>query len=176
MLYQFGGASPQVASSAYVAPSAALIGNVVLSENTTVWFGAILRGDIEPINIGSNSNVQDAVVMHTDQGHPLMVGTCVSIGHKAVLHGCTVNEGSLIGIQAVILSGAVIGKGCLVGSGAVVTERKVFPDYSLILGSPAKAVRELTESEIAKLLKISHGYVERGVAYKATLKTVPGPG
>ena len=130
--YQLGKRAPVVASSAFVAPNATLIGSVVLAANVTVWFGATLRGDIEAINIGANTNVQDGVIMHTDPGFPLCVGTDVTIGHQAVLHGCTVADACLIGIQAVVLTGAVIGKGCLVGAGSVVTERKVFPERSLI--------------------------------------------
>jgi carbonic anhydrase/acetyltransferase-like protein (isoleucine patch superfamily) len=134
-----------------------------------VWFGATLRGDNETISIGAGSNVQDLVVMHTDPGYPLMVGADVSIGHQAVMHGCTVGEGSLIGIQAIVMNGAVIGKGCLVGAGALITERKVFPDGTLIIGAPAKAVRELTPEERETLLKVAANYAERGAYYRTHL-------
>src|SRR5258707_7458294 len=152
-LYKLGDASPTIASSAYVAPSAWIIGEVVLEEHSRVWFGATLRGDNENISIGADSNVQDGAVLHTDPGFPLMVGANASIGHQAMLHGCTIGDGSLIGIQAVVLNAAVIGRGCLVGAGAVVTERKVFADGTLILGAPAKVVRELTAQERADLFR-----------------------
>ena len=140
--------------------------------NSSVWFGATLRGDNETITIGVNSNVQDGAVLHTDPGFPLMVGANVSIGHQAMLHGCTVGEGSLIGIQAVVLNCAVIGKGCLVGAGAVITERKVFADGTLILGAPAKVVRDLTADERQSLLKIAANYVTRGVYYRSNLQLI----
>jgi carbonic anhydrase/acetyltransferase-like protein (isoleucine patch superfamily) len=173
-LYRLGNISPTIATSAYVAPSATIIGNVVLAENSSVWFGATLRGDNETISIGVNSNVQDGTVMHTDPGYPLIVGANVSIGHQAMLHGCTVGEGSLIGIQAIVLNAAVIGKGCLVGAGAIITERKVFADGTLILGAPAKVVRELTAEEREKLLKIAANYVSRGAYYRNHLRPMGG--
>jgi carbonic anhydrase/acetyltransferase-like protein (isoleucine patch superfamily) len=131
-----------------------------------------LRGDNETISIGVNSNVQDGAVLHTDPGFPLIVGANVSIGHQAMLHGCTVGEGSLIGIQAVVLNSAIIGKGCLVGAGAVITERKVFADGTLILGAPAKVVRDLTAEERLNLLKIAANYVRRGAYYRSNLQPI----
>lgn len=172
-IYKLGDISPTIAASAYVAPNAAVIGNVVLAEHTSVWFGATLRGDNETISIGVGSNVQDGAVLHTDPGFPLTVGTDVSIGHQAMLHGCTVGPGSLIGIQAVVLNGAVIGKGCLVGAGALVTEGKVFADGTLILGAPAKVVRELTAEERTNLLKGAAIYVSRGAYYREHLQMLP---
>jgi carbonic anhydrase/acetyltransferase-like protein (isoleucine patch superfamily) len=169
-LYELGGVSPTVAMSAYVAPSAVVLGHAVLADRSSVWFGATLRGDNEIISIGDGSNVQDGAVMHTDPGFPLMVGADVSIGHQAVLHGCTVGDGSLIGIQAVVLNAAVIGKGCLVGAGAVITERKAFADGTLILGAPAKVVRELRPEERDNLLKIAANYAARGAYYRTHLK------
>ena len=166
-LYNLGDDSPTVASSAYIAPNATVVGKVILAENSTVWFGATLRGDNEVIRIGANSNVQDGAVLHTDPGFPLSIGDYVSIGHQAMMHGCTVGEGSLIGIQSIVLNGAVIGKGCLVGAGALITERKTFPDGCLIIGAPAKAVRELTAEERENLLKVAASYAERGVYYRA---------
>src|ERR1700736_1906122 len=157
-LYRLGDVSPTIAMSAYVAPGARVIGNAVLAEHSSVWFGATLRGDNEIISIGVNSNVQDGAVLHTDPGIPLMVGANVSIGHQAMLHGCTVGEGSLIGIQAVVLNSAIIGKGCLVGAGAVLTERKSFADGTLILGAPAKVVRELSAEEQDGLIEIAAHY------------------
>jgi carbonic anhydrase/acetyltransferase-like protein (isoleucine patch superfamily) len=165
-LYKLGEVSPTLAMSAYVAPSASVIGNVVLADRSSVWFGATLRGDNETISIGAGSNVQDGAVLHTDPGFPLTVGAQVSVGHQAMLHGCTVGEGSLIGIQAVVLNAAVIGRGCLVGAGAVITERKVFADGTLILGAPAKVVRELSAEERENLLKTAGNYAARGAYYR----------
>jgi carbonic anhydrase/acetyltransferase-like protein (isoleucine patch superfamily) len=169
-IYRLGETSPEIAASAYVAPSASIIGKAVLAEHSSVWFGATLRGDNEIISIGRNSNVQDGAVLHTDPGFPLMVGADASIGHQAMLHGCTVGEGSLIGIQAVVLNAAVIGNGCLVGAGAVITERKVFADGTLILGAPAKVVRELTAEERESLLKVAANYAARGAYYRSHLQ------
>jgi carbonic anhydrase/acetyltransferase-like protein (isoleucine patch superfamily) len=171
-IFQLGEHVPEIDATAYVADTANLIGKVTLEANTTVWFGVTLRGDNERITIGENSNVQEGTVMHTDMGYPLTIGKGVSIGHQAMLHGCSVGDGTLIGIQAVILNGAVIGKGCLVGAGALVTEGKQFPDNSLIIGSPAKAVRTLDEADVAKLQEIAAGYVQRGQLYKTELKKV----
>jgi carbonic anhydrase/acetyltransferase-like protein (isoleucine patch superfamily) len=171
-LYKLGELSPRLAASAYVAPSANVIGKVVLAEESSVWFGATLRGDNETISIGHGSNVQDGTVMHTDPGFPLTLAAHVSIGHQAMLHGCTVGEGSLIGIQAVVLNAAVIGKGCLVGAGAVVTERKVFADGTLILGAPAKVVRELTAEERENLLEVAAHYAARGAYYRSQLQPI----
>jgi carbonic anhydrase/acetyltransferase-like protein (isoleucine patch superfamily) len=158
--------SPRLAASAYVAPNAAVIGKVILADRATVWFGATIRGDNETIHIGAGSNVQDSAVMHTDPGFPLTVGAHVSIGHQAMMHGCNVGDGSLIGIQAIVLNGAIIGKGCLVGAGALITERKVFADGTLIIGAPAKAVRELTAEERENLLEVAANYAERGAYYR----------
>jgi carbonic anhydrase/acetyltransferase-like protein (isoleucine patch superfamily) len=171
-IYRLGGDSPEVAPSAYVAPNATLVGKVVLGDNSTVWFGATLRGDNETISIGVGSNVQDGAVLHTDPGFPLAIGANVSIGHQAMMHGCTVGEGSLIGIQSIVLNGAAVGKGCLVGAGALITERKMFPDGCLILGAPAKVVRELTAEERENLLKVAENYAERGAYYRAKLQAI----
>jgi carbonic anhydrase/acetyltransferase-like protein (isoleucine patch superfamily) len=171
-VYRLGDQSPLVAPSAYVAPNATVVGKVVLAENSTVWFGATLRGDNELISIGAGSNVQDLAVLHTDPGFPLSIGVNVSVGHQAMMHGCTVGEGSLIGIQSIVLNGAVIGKGCLVGAGALITERKVFPDGCLIIGSPARALRELTTEERANLLKVAANYAERGEYYRNNLHSI----
>jgi carbonic anhydrase/acetyltransferase-like protein (isoleucine patch superfamily) len=171
-IYQLGEYAPEIDASAFVADSANLIGKVTLEANASVWFGATIRGDNERITIGENSNVQEGTVMHTDVGYPLVIGKGVTIGHQAMLHGCTVGDGALIGIQAVILNGAKIGKGCLVGAGALVTEGKEFPDNSLILGSPAKVVRTLTEEDLLRLQASAASYVARGQLYKAQLKHI----
>lgn len=171
-IYQLGDHAPEIDASAFVAESANLIGKVTLEANASVWFGVTIRGDNERITIGENSNVQEGCVMHTDMGYPLALGKNVTVGHQAMLHGCTVGDGSLIGIQAVILNGARIGKGCLVGAGALVTEGKEFPDNSLILGSPAKVVRTLTEEDTQRLLGSAASYVARGQLFKAQLKKI----
>jgi carbonic anhydrase/acetyltransferase-like protein (isoleucine patch superfamily) len=171
-LYQYGDRIPTVHDSVFVAPNASVIGSVVLSENVSVWFGATIRGDNDVITLGKGSNVQEGTVMHTDPGLALTVGENVTIGHQAMLHGCTIGDGSLIGIQAVILNGAVIGQGCLVGAGAIVTERKVFPDRSLILGAPARVVRQLSDEDVANLLKSAASYVERRAQFLANLKLI----
>ena len=138
-------------------------------ENASVWFGATIRGDNETITVGAGSNVQEGAVLHTDPGFPLTIAENVTIGHQAMLHGCTIGEGSLVGIQAVVLNGAVIGRNCLVGAGAVVTEGKAFPDNSLILGAPAKVVRELSAEDIARLRTNAKTYVERRAHFKEQL-------
>ena len=171
-IYQLGEHAPEIDASAYVADSANLIGKVTVEAKASVWDGVTIRGDNERITIGENSNVQEGSVMHTDMGYPLTLGRNVSVGHQAMLHGCTVGDGSLIGIQAVVLNGAKIGKGCLVGAGALVTEGKEFPDHSLIIGTPAKVVRTLTEEDLLRLQEISAGYVERGRRFKAELKKI----
>jgi len=171
-LYQYGERIPSVHESVFVAPNASVIGSVVLAENVSVWFGATIRGDNDAITVGKNSNVQEGAVLHTDPGIALTVGENVTIGHQAMLHGCTIGDGSLIGIQAVILNGAVIGRECLVGAGAIVTERKVFPDRSLILGAPARVVRSLSDDEIAGLQRSAASYVDRRAQFLTKLRTI----
>jgi len=173
--YQLGDKAPVIDETAYVAVEAVVIGDVHLATDTSVWAGAVLRGDNEPIVIGEGSNVQEGTVMHTDPGCPLTVGKGVTIGHQAMLHGCTVGDGSLIGIQAVILNKAVIGRECLVGAGAVVTEGKVFPDRSLILGAPAKVVRTLTDEDVQNLRRNAQNYVNRRALFKTSLIALPEP-
>ncbi len=171
-IYRLGDDSPRIAPTAWVADSAQLIGRVQLHDDASVWFGAVLRGDNEWITIGARSNVQDGSVLHTDMGAPLALGEDVTVGHQAMLHGCTVGDGSLVGIQAVVLNGAKIGRNCLVGAGALVTEGKVFPDNSLILGSPAKAVRELTPEQLAGLKRSAAGYVANAERHRTQLKKI----
>jgi carbonic anhydrase/acetyltransferase-like protein (isoleucine patch superfamily) len=171
-IYQLGEHAPEIDASAYVADSANLIGKVTVEANASVWFGVTIRGDNERITVGENSNVQEGTVMHTDLGFPLTLGKNVTVGHQAMLHGCTIGDGSLVGIQAVVLNGARIGKGCLVGAGALVTEGKEFPDNSLILGSPAKVVRTLTEEDLQRLAGNAANYVARGQLFKAQLKKI----
>src|SRR6185436_16002749 len=158
-LYRIDDKAPQVAASAYIAAEATLIGAISVGERVTILAGAVVRADNEPIVIGTESNVQEGAVLHADPGFPLTIGRRVTIGHQAMLHGCTIGDGALIGIQAVVMNGAVIGASCLVGAGAVVTEGKSFPERSLILGAPAKVVRELTEDDVAHLERAASGYV-----------------
>lgn len=171
-IYQLGEHAPDVDSSAYITDSANLVGKVKIEANATIWFGVTIRGDNELITIGENSNVQEGSILHTDPGFPLTIGKNVTVGHQAMLHGCTIGEGSLVGIQAVILNGAKIGKNCLVGAGALVTEGKEFPDNSLIIGTPAKAVRTLSEEDIARLGGNADNYVKRGQFFKQNLKRI----
>lgn len=170
--YRFKEWTPKVDETAYVAPGATVIGWVDLQANSSVWPGVVIRGDNEPITIGTGSNVQDGAIFHTDPGCPLTLGKGVTVGHQAMLHGCIVGDGSLIGIQAVVMNRAVIGKQSLVGAGAVVTEGKVFPDRSLILGAPARVVRSLTDEEVANLQRNSTNYVNRAQEYKTDLEPV----
>lgn len=171
-IYQLGEFVPDIAPSAYIADSAQLIGKVRVEQHATIWFGVKIRGDNELITVGENSNVQESCVLHTDLGFPLTIGNNVTVGHQAMLHGCTIGDGALIGVQAVILNGAKIGKNCLVGAGALVTEGKEFPDNSLIIGSPAKAVRALTGDDLAGMQANAADYVERGRFFKAHLKRI----
>lgn len=171
-IYRLADKKPSLHDSAFIADQAVLIGDVILQENVSIWPGAVLRGDNETIVICAGSNIQEGAVLHADPGYPLTVESNVSIGHQAMLHGCTVQEGSLVGIQAVILNGAVIGKNCLVGAGALVTEGKVFPDNSLIIGSPAKVLRELTPEAIAAMHRNAAEYVTRCAEYKNSLQRI----
>ncbi len=171
-IFRLGEMTPVIDESVYVAEGAIVIGQVTLGKNSTVWSQAVLRGDNEPIQIGAGCNVQEGAVLHTDPGFPLTVADHVTIAHQVMLHGCTIGEGSLIGIQAVILNGAVIGRQCLVGAGALITPGKTFPDNSLILGSPAKVVRELTEEQIADLRSTASKYARRGAYFKDHLERI----
>jgi len=171
-IYAFDGLRPHLHDSVYIAEDATVIGQVSLAQGSSVWPQAVLRADNEPIEIGAGSNVQEGAVLHTDPGYPLDVGQNGTIGHQAMLHGCTIGDGALIGIQAVVLNGAKIGKNCLVGAGALVTEGKEFPDNMLIIGSPAKAVRPLTADDITKLQGNAVNYVQRGQLFNTQLKKI----
>jgi carbonic anhydrase/acetyltransferase-like protein (isoleucine patch superfamily) len=171
-IYKIKGHQPSIHESCFVAPEATVIGQAQIGERVSVWPGAVIRADNEPITIGNESNVQEGAILHVDAGKPMTIGEGVTIGHQAMLHGCTVGDGSLIGIQAVILNGAVIGKNCLVAAGAVITENKVFPDGSLIVGAPAKVLRELDATVIAGLHENAAIYVNHAKAYKAELEWV----
>ena len=171
-IYSLGELIPQIDEAAFVAEEATVIGAVKIGPRSSIWPGAVIRGDNEPITIGADTSIQEGAVLHVDGGCPLTISDYVTIGHQVMSHGCTIGEGSLIGIQAVVLNNAVIGKDCLVGAGAIVTEGKVFPDRSLILGVPAKVVRELSDSDIAKIRQGAKGYATRSAEYKTALKKI----
>ena len=171
-IYELDNVAPRMADSAWVADSAQVMGNVELAEDTSIWFGAVVRGDTETIRIGRGSNIQDCSVLHADIGMPLTIGENVTVGHQVMLHGCTIGDGSLIGIGAVVLNGAKIGKGCIVGAGALVTEGKEFPDGSMIIGSPAKAVRELTDVQQQALAMSAVHYIDNARRFKNGLKKI----
>ncbi|MDP1969040.1 MAG: gamma carbonic anhydrase family protein [Burkholderiaceae bacterium] len=171
-IYELDGNAPILEGTAWVADSAQVMGKVTLADGSSVWFGAVVRGDNEPILIGRNSNIQDLSVLHSDNDQPLVVGNDVTVGHKVVLHGCCVGDGSLIGIGAIVLNGAKIGRNCLVGAGALVTEGKEFPDGSMIMGSPAKVVRQLLPEQIARWQQGNKHYVGNAQRFARTLKKV----
>jgi carbonic anhydrase/acetyltransferase-like protein (isoleucine patch superfamily) len=171
-LYELDGLTPQLADTAWVADSAQVVGNVTLAADSSVWFGVTVRGDTETIAIGQGSNIQDGSVLHADVGMPLVVGDNVTVGHKVMLHGCTIGDESLIGIGAIVLNGAKIGKNCLVGAGALVTEGKEFPDGSMIIGSPAKAVRQLTPEQMEGLRLSAKHYIDNAQRFRHTLKKI----
>lgn len=171
-IYELEGIAPRLARDVWIASDAHVIGDVSLGAETSIWFGTIVRGDSEAITIGRKTNVQDQCVCHADEGQPLKIGDDVSVGHQAMLHGCTIGDGALVGIGAIILNGAIIGKRCLVGAGALVTEGKVFPEASLILGSPAKVVRPLSEEELARLARVSAHYVANARRFLKGLRGV----
>jgi carbonic anhydrase/acetyltransferase-like protein (isoleucine patch superfamily) len=174
LIYDLGEHRVQtVGDEFFVAPSAAVIGRVVLGRDASVWFSAVLRGDSNDIRIGDRSNVQDTAVIHIDSDAPATIGHDVTIGHSAVVHGCTIGNFSLIGIGATILSHAVIGNYCLVGAGALITERKQFPDRSLIIGAPARRARELTEQEMRALEESAAHYVAQAQRYRRELAATP---
>jgi carbonic anhydrase/acetyltransferase-like protein (isoleucine patch superfamily) len=169
-LYELDGIAPRLDPTAWVADSAQVMGNVSLGADTSVWFGTVIRGDTESITIGRGSNIQDGSVMHADIGMPIVVGENVTVGHKVMLHGCTIGDETLIGIGAIVLNGAKIGRNCLVGAGALVTEGKEFPDGSMIIGSPAKAVRPLSPEQIESVRQSARHYVENARRFQAGLR------
>lgn len=171
-LYAIDGAAPQVPASSWVAPSADLIGDVRLGEQVGIWFGAVIRADNTPIVLGDRTNIQEGAMLHSDPGVPLTVGADCTVGHHAILHGCTIGNGVLVGMGATVLNNAVIGDGCLIGAGALVTEGKSFPPGSLIVGAPAKAVRELSEEALAGLKASAAGYAARQAHFAANLRRI----
>ena len=170
MIYAIDECAPLIRGDCWIAPNATVIGNVLLENNTSVWFNAVIRGDNELITIGENSQLQDGVVLHADPGFPLTLGRSVSVGHMAMVHGCTIGDNSLIGIKAVVLNGAVIGRNCLIGANALVGEGKIIPDGSLVLGSPGKVVRQLTTDEIEEIGHMADRYVQKSKRYRKGLK------
>ncbi|QTP55364.1 gamma carbonic anhydrase family protein [Billgrantia sulfidoxydans] len=166
-LYRLEGHAPEIDPSAMVLNEATLIGNVHLDREVTVWPGAVLRGDNEPITVGAGSNLQDGCVVHTDPGHPVVIGRQVTVGHLAMLHGCRIGDGVLVGMNATLLNGAEIGEHCIIGAGALITSGKKFPPRSLIVGSPAKVVRELTDEEVQGALDNSAVYVKKIHQYQS---------
>ena len=172
MLYALGDRKPITVGNFYVAPGAAVIGDVNLGPDTSIWFGAVVRGDVEPITIGRGTNIQDGSVLHADPGCPLVLDEFVTVGHQVMLHGCRIGKHSLIGIGSRILNGAVIGANSIVGAHALVTERKVFPDGVLIIGSPAKVARDLTDDEMAQLPNSAQRYIDRANLYRTQLSAV----
>jgi carbonic anhydrase/acetyltransferase-like protein (isoleucine patch superfamily) len=169
MIYNLETASPAFAGEYFVADSAAVIGKVNAGDQVSVWFNAVVRADNEPINIGNRCNIQDGAVLHNDPGYPLTMDEGVSVGHLAMLHGCTIGANTLIGMKAVVLNGAVIGRDCLIGAGSLITGNKVIPDGSMVMGAPARVIRPLNEEEIADLKRVTESYVKRSRRYRAHL-------
>ena len=167
--FKLGSYSPDIPTSAWIAPSAMVIGNVRLEREASVWFGAVLRGDIELIHVGEGSNIQDNAILHTDAGFPLTIGRSCTIGHRAVLHGCTIGENSLVGIGATVLNGATVGANCIIGAHALVTEGKTIPDNSLAIGAPAKVIRELSAEDISGIAHNADHYIENWRRFSAEL-------
>ena len=172
MNYSLDGGAPDIGAKVWIAPNATVVGKVVLEAAANVWFGAVLRGDTEVIRVGAGSNVQDNCVLHTDTGFPLLIGANCTVGHAAILHGCTIGDGSLIGMGATIMNGARIGTGCMVGAGALVTEGRDIPDGMLVLGRPAKVARSLTEAEIARLLAAARHYRDNAARFAKGLQPI----
>ena len=171
-LFRLGDKTPQLGADAWIAPNATVIGDVRLGANASVWWNATLRGDNDPIHIGDNTNIQDGSVLHTDEGVPMHIGANVTVGHLVMLHGCTIGDGCLVGIGSVILNRAVIGKHSIVGANTLIPEGKVFPERSLIVGSPGKVVRELSDEEVGKLQKSADHYVANATRYRNELQAI----
>ena len=170
MKYVLDGATPEIAADVWIAPTAVVVGKVVLEEAANIWFGAVLRGDNEVIWVGAGSNVQDNCVLHTDMGHPVLIGPNCTIGHGAILHGCSIGEGTLVGMGAMVMNGAKIGKGCLVAAGSLVTEGKEIPDGTMVMGRPAHVTRLLKQEEVENLLGSAAHYRENAARFSKGLK------
>jgi carbonic anhydrase/acetyltransferase-like protein (isoleucine patch superfamily) len=172
MIYQLNNDIPKVDEAAFIAPSADIIGKVTLKKNVTIWFNVVIRADCDVIVIDENTNIQDGSVLHVDEGKPMYIGKNVTVGHKVMLHDCIIGDGSLIGINAVVLSGAKIGKNCLVGANALVTENMEIPDGHMAIGSPVKIIKPLDEASQMKLLSAAQHYVDNGTDFTANLKPI----
>lgn len=167
MLFSINNTEPQIKSDhAFIAPSAELIGDVSIAEGVSIWFQTVIRADNDKVVIGSNSNIQDGSIIHVDAGHPVVIGQNVTVGHKVMLHGCTIGDNSLIGMGAIILNGAEIGKNCIIGAGALITENKKIPDNSMVVGSPGKVIRQIDEQTETLLLQSAQHYVDKIQQYK----------
>ena len=174
MMYTLGDRRVETAGDDYfIAHNATVIGSVILEKDVSIWFNVVIRGDNDPIRIGEGSNIQDGTVLHTDHGFPMTIGRYVTVGHNAMLHGCEIGDNSLIGINAVVLNGAKIGRNCIIGANALVPEGKVIPDNSMVMGSPGKVVRELTDNNVALIKMSALHYVENAKRYKTQLKEDP---
>jgi carbonic anhydrase/acetyltransferase-like protein (isoleucine patch superfamily) len=175
-VYNLGNVTPELPNDDeyWIAPNAAVMGNVVLKKNASVWWGATLRGDNDPIVIGENSNIQDGSVLHTDVGQPLLIGRNVTVGHQVMLHGCTIGDSSLVGIGSIVLNGARIGKNCLIGANCLITEGKEIPDNSLVMGAPGKVVREVSPEQVTVLTGSALHYVQNWQRYRRELQRVDG--
>ena len=172
MIYSLDGIAPEIAASAWIAPDANVIGKIAVEDDASIWFGSTLRGDNELIRVGAGSNIQENCVLHTDMGYPLTIGKNCTIGHKAMLHGCTIGEQSLIGMGATVLNGAVIGRNCLIGAGALITEGKEIPDNSLVMGAPGKVVRVLDETAAEGLLASALHYQQNARRFRDGLEAL----
>ena len=172
MIHSVGGKRPELPENYFVAENATVAGQVFLGNHVSIWFGAVVRGDVDAIRIGEGTNIQDCAVLHVDRGSPLNIGKGVTVGHACVLHGCTVGDDTLIGIKSVILNGAKIGKNCLVGANTLITENKVIPDGSLVVGSPGRVIRTLTAEEIEAIRKNARHYVENAESYRMGLERI----
>ncbi len=169
-IFTLGDRKPVLGRDAWIAPNATVIGDVILGDQASIWWNAVVRGDNDTISIGAGSNIQDGSVLHADEGVPLTLGDRVTVGHLVMLHGCTIGEESLIGIKSVILNRAVIGRHCIIGANSLIPEGKVIPERSLVMGSPGKVVRQLSDEEVAKLRLAAQGYVDNARRYRAELK------
>ena len=170
MIYSLGSKKPVPGKNCFIAENATLVGEVHLADNVSIWFNAVLRADSSPITIGENSNIQDGTVCHGEKDHPLTVGKNVTVGHKAMIHGCTIGDNCIIGINSVVMNGAVIGDNCIIGSGALVTEGKIIPPGSLVLGAPGKVVKEVSDAQREMIADSARHYVENGLRYNKELQ------
>jgi len=172
MLYALGHKRPTLSRHYFIAPEAVVIGDVIIGEEVSIWFNAVIRGDNDTVTIGAGSNVQDGSVLHVDDGVPLMIGERVTIGHKVMLHGCTIGNGSLIGMNAVVLNNAIIGKNCLIGANALVTEGMQIPDGSLVVGSPARVIKPVNDSALQVMQAGTQNYIDKISLYREELKVI----